>query len=47
MVTGLSCEAYFPTGLEVLSDLGYGELKLSEVALKWIAGQFATIARQA
>jgi hypothetical protein len=31
MVTGLSREAYFETGLDVLSDLGYGGLKLAEV----------------
>jgi AcrR family transcriptional regulator len=31
MVSGVSREAYFETGLEVLSDLGYGGLKLAEV----------------
>lgn len=31
MVSGASREAYFETGLEVLSDLGYGGLKLAEV----------------
>ena len=29
--TTLSREAYFNTGLDVLSDLGYGGLKLAEV----------------
>ncbi|MBV9352058.1 MAG: TetR/AcrR family transcriptional regulator [Mycobacterium sp.] len=31
MASGLSREAYFETGLDVLSDLGYGGLKLAEV----------------
>lgn len=31
MATAISREAYFKTGLEVLSDLGYGGLKLAEV----------------
>src|SRR5689334_5515605 len=31
MATGVSREAYFETGLDVLSDLGYGGLKLAEV----------------
>ena len=31
MTTGVSREAYFETGLDVLSDLGYGGLKLAEV----------------
>jgi AcrR family transcriptional regulator len=31
MASDLSREAYFGTGLEVLSDLGYGGLKLAEV----------------
>jgi len=31
MASGVSREAYFETGLEVLSDLGYGGLKLAEV----------------
>ena len=31
MGTGLSREAYFEAGFEVLSDLGYGGLKLAEV----------------
>lgn len=31
MVGAISRESYFETGLEVLSDLGYGGLKLSEV----------------
>jgi AcrR family transcriptional regulator len=31
MTTTLSPDAYFATGLEVLSDLGYGGLKLAEV----------------
>ena len=31
MVGGVSREAYFETGLDVLSDLGYGGLKLAEV----------------
>src|SRR4030081_1434875 len=31
MTTTLSREAYFATGLAVLSDLGYGGLKLAEV----------------
>ncbi len=31
MATGLSQKAYFDTGLDVLSDLGYGGLKLAEV----------------
>jgi AcrR family transcriptional regulator len=31
MVSGVSREAYFETGLDVLSDLGYGGLKLAEV----------------
>jgi AcrR family transcriptional regulator len=31
MATGLSREAYYETGLDVLSDLGYGGLKLAEV----------------
>lgn len=31
MVSGVSRTAYFDTGLEVLSDLGYGGLKLAEV----------------
>ncbi|MGH3639176.1 MAG: TetR/AcrR family transcriptional regulator, partial [Mycobacterium sp.] len=28
MVAGVSRESYFETGLDVLSDLGYGGLKL-------------------
>ncbi|CQD18024.1 transcriptional regulator [Mycobacterium lentiflavum] len=31
MVSGVSRVAYFETGLDVLSDLGYGGLKLAEV----------------
>lgn len=31
MATAMSRDAYFETGLEVLSDLGYGGLKLAEV----------------
>src|SRR6516162_8183588 len=31
MVSGVSRVAYFETGLEVLSDVGYGGLKLAEV----------------
>ncbi len=31
MSTVLSRDAYFETGLDVLSDLGYGGLKLAEV----------------
>ena len=31
MASVVSREAYFETGLEVLSDLGYGGLKLAEV----------------
>lgn len=31
MVGGISRESYFETGLHVLSDLGYGGLKLAEV----------------
>jgi Bacterial regulatory proteins, tetR family len=31
MTSGASREAYFDTGLEVLSDLGFGGLKLAEV----------------
>jgi AcrR family transcriptional regulator len=31
MVAGVSRESYFETGLDVLSDLGYGGLKLAEV----------------
>jgi AcrR family transcriptional regulator len=31
MATGVSRDAYFETGLDVLSDLGYGGLKLAEV----------------
>ncbi|MBU9762289.1 TetR/AcrR family transcriptional regulator [Mycobacterium sp. TNTM28] len=31
MAGGVSREAYFETGLDVLSDLGYGGLKLAEV----------------
>lgn len=31
MASGVSREAYFDTGLEVLADLGYGGLKLAEV----------------
>ncbi|MET0474469.1 MAG: TetR/AcrR family transcriptional regulator [Mycobacterium sp.] len=31
MVSGVSRESYFETGLDVLSDLGYGGLKLAEV----------------
>jgi AcrR family transcriptional regulator len=31
MVSGVSREAYFETGLDLLSDLGYGGLKLAEV----------------
>ncbi|MGB8391777.1 TetR/AcrR family transcriptional regulator [Mycobacterium sp.] len=31
MASGVSREIYFETGLEVLSDLGYGGLKLAEV----------------
>ncbi len=31
VATGLSREAYFEAGFEVLSDLGYGGLKLAEV----------------
>jgi hypothetical protein len=31
MASGVYREAYFETGLEVLSDLGYGGLKLAEV----------------
>jgi AcrR family transcriptional regulator len=31
MVSGVSREAYYETGLDVLSDLGYGGLKLAEV----------------
>jgi AcrR family transcriptional regulator len=31
MASGVSREAYFETGLELLSDLGYGGLKLAEV----------------
>ena len=31
MASGVSREAYFETGLDVLSDLGYGGLKLAEV----------------
>jgi AcrR family transcriptional regulator len=31
MASGVSREAYFDTGLDVLSDLGYGGLKLAEV----------------
>jgi AcrR family transcriptional regulator len=31
VATGLSREAYFEAGVEVLSDLGYGGLKLAEV----------------
>ena len=34
MATGLSREAYFETGLDVLSDLGYGGLKLAEVCAR-------------
>jgi AcrR family transcriptional regulator len=34
MVTGVSREAYFETGLDVLSDLGYGGLKLAEVCTR-------------
>ncbi|HZQ33517.1 MAG TPA: TetR/AcrR family transcriptional regulator [Mycobacterium sp.] len=31
MTTGISREVYFETGLDVLSELGYGGLKLAEV----------------
>lgn len=31
MASGVSRESYFETGLDVLSDLGYGGLKLAEV----------------
>lgn len=31
MAGGVSREAYFETGLDVLSDRGYGGLKLAEV----------------
>jgi AcrR family transcriptional regulator len=31
MASGISRESYFETGLDVLSDLGYGGLKLAEV----------------
>ena len=31
MASVVSREAYFETGLDVLSDLGYGGLKLAEV----------------
>jgi hypothetical protein len=31
MAGGVSRESYFETGLDVLSDLGYGGLKLAEV----------------
>jgi len=31
MASVISQESYFETGLEVLSDLGYGGLKLAEV----------------
>jgi AcrR family transcriptional regulator len=34
MVSGVSREAYFETGLDVLSDLGYGGLKLAEVCTR-------------
>lgn len=34
MGSGVSREAYFETGLDVLSDLGYGGLKLAEVCTR-------------
>lgn len=42
MTSGVSREAYFETGLEVLSDLGFGGLKLAEVCdrLRVTTGSF-------
>jgi AcrR family transcriptional regulator len=34
MAAGVSRESYFETGLDVLSDLGYGGLKLAEVCTR-------------
>jgi hypothetical protein len=43
MASVVSREAYFETGLDVLSDLGYGGLKLAEVCnrLGVTTGSFA------